>query len=333
MTQVSAPETMLADFLATAGLAAPGEEGEWTPLSGGVSSDIWRVTTRERVFCVKRALAQLKVAAEWKAPVGRNATEWAYMEVVTRISPRAVPRLIAQDAERGLFAMEWLAPETYLLWKTELLAGHADPAFAGATGRLLGRIHAATARNPALPRRFATDASFATLRIEPYFRATAQAHPDLAAILDEIADRTAATHKVLVHGDVSPKNILSGPAGPVLLDAECAWFGDPAFDLAFCLNHLAIKARVVTGARDALVASFNRLSAAYVKLVDWEPVIALEKRAAALLPALALARVDGKSPVEYLDDAGRGALRLAARAAMIARHDRLDAVRDILVDG
>ena len=116
---------------------------------------------------------------------------------------------------------------------------------------------------------------------------------------------------MLVHGDVSPKNIMLGPDGPILLDAECAWFGDPAFDLAFCLNHFLIKRLVVKGAADALAAAFDALVAAYLAHVDWEPAEAVEARAAALLPVLALARVDGKSPVEYLDEAQRGAVARA----------------------
>ncbi len=52
---------------------------------------------------------------------------------------------------------------------------------------------------------------------------------------------TLAAKIALVHGDVSPKKVPAGPRGPVFLDAECAWYGDPAFDLAFCLNHLLLK--------------------------------------------------------------------------------------------
>lgn len=328
---MTAPEPVLVDFLHAHGLADADETGLWTPLSGGVSSDIWRVETSRGTICVKRALAQLRVAAEWKAPVGRNAMEWAYMKVAAAIVPDAIPRPIAHDESRGLFAMAWLAPSDHPLWKTELLAGRVDPAFADMVGALVGRIHSQTARDVTIPRRFATDESFDALRIEPYLRTTARAHPDLAEVIEEIAARTASTRRTLVHGDVSPKNILMGPRGPVLLDAECAWFGDPAFDLAFCLNHLAIKARVVAGAGAALARSFDRLATAYLGRVDWEPAEDVERRAAPLLCALALARVDGKSPVEYLDESQRTAFRTAAREALAARPRRLAAARDALL--
>ena len=111
---------------------------------------------------------------------------------------------------------------------------------------------------------------------------------------------TLTTKRALVHGDISPKNILHGPDGPVFLDAECAWFGDPAFDLAFCLNHLLLKGAREGADRTRYIAAFSALAGAYLAGVDWESASAIEARAAALLPALFLARVDGKSPVEYL---------------------------------
>ena len=128
--------------------------------------------------------------------------------------------------------------------------------------------------------------------------------------------RTADTRRVLVHGDVSPKNILLGPAGPVLLDAECAWFGDPAFDLAFCLNHFLLKSAHLPGHAGALLDSFAAFTRAYGPHVRWEDSGRLEARVAALLPGLALARVDGKSPVEYLDEPRREAVRRASIALL-----------------
>ena len=131
-----------------------------------------------------------------------------------------------------------------------------------------------------------------------------------------------------MHGDVSPKNILLGARGPVFLDAECAWFGDPAFDLAFCLNHLLLKTLWVPSAERELLASFDALVDAYLRGVDWEPAEAVERRAAHLLPALFLARIDGKSPVEYLtDDASKNAVRRAARSMLQQPLDRLEGVR------
>ncbi|MEU1188050.1 aminoglycoside phosphotransferase family protein [Streptomyces sp. NPDC005859] len=296
------PEPLLTDFLTAHHLAGADEAARWTPLAGGVSSDLWRVDLPGRSLCVKRALAKLKVAADWQAPVSRNAYEWAWMCFASRHRPDSVPELLAHDPAAGLFAMEFLPPERYPMWKAQLLRGEVRVTTAAAVGELLGRLHAASAGEVALAAEFATDDNFHALRVDPYLLATAAAHPGLRDTLQGLADRTANTHLALVHGDVSPKNILVGPTGPVLLDAECAWYGDPAFDLAFCVNHLLLKSLVVPECREDLLRSARVLAEEYGRCVDWEPRPALESRVASLLPALLLARVDGKSPVEYLTD-------------------------------
>jgi aminoglycoside phosphotransferase (APT) family kinase protein len=159
--------------------------------------------------------------------------------------------------------------------------------------------------------------------------ATAAAHPDRADRLLALVAATQANRKALVHGDVSPKNILCGPYGPVFLDAECAWWGDPAFDLAFCLNHLLLKCLWTPRARNGFLTCFDALADAYLPGVIWEPVDALEQRAAALLPGLLLARIDGKSPVEYItDETQKNTVRRVARALLADPPVRLAAIRN-----
>ena len=293
-------------FLRRAGLAGVHEQPRAEVLTGGVSSDIWKVELHSQTVCVKRALPRLRVAQLWEAPVERNRYERRWMETVCAIVPGGAPRVLAHD-DAGFFAMQYLDPAQYPLWKAELAAGRAEPSFARQVGERLARIHGATAGDPAIARQFATDASFHAIRLEPYLLATARRHPDLAARLSALSDRTAGTRLCLVHGDVSPKNLLVGPQGPVFLDAECAWYGDPAFDAAFCLNHLLLKCLWVPAARDAFLACFDALSACYLAGADWEPRAELESRIASMLPGLLLARVDGKSPVEYLTEAAQQA--------------------------
>jgi aminoglycoside phosphotransferase (APT) family kinase protein len=321
---VSLPEAVLA-FLHRAGLATAGEAPAATPLAGGVSSDIWKVELRSGPVCVKRALARLRVAQLWEAPVERNRFEWRWMEAAARVVPGCAPRVLAHD-DAGFFAMEYLDGARHPLWKNELRAGRADAAFAARVGERLARIHAATAGDAALAAEFATDAGFHAIRLEPYLLATARRHPELAAPLEALAARTASTRAALVHGDVSPKNILVGPQGPVFLDAECAWYGDPAFDLAFCLNHLLLKCLWVPLAQARLLECYDALAAAYLA---GHAAGGVEARAASLLPGLLLARVDGKSPVEYVtEEAQKDRVRRVARALLLAPPLTLDRVRD-----
>lgn len=316
------------EFVERAGLVAPGQVPQFEPLAGGVSSDIWLVRAGNSTFCVKQALGRLRVAAEWRADISRNLAEVRWLTQVAALDSALVPAVLASDADIAAFAMEYLPPATHELWKSQLAGGVVVPETAASVGRRLASIHAAFAKSPTAAADFDTGASFYALRLEPYLLATARAHPDLANVLEALAERTAHTRLTVVHGDVSPKNILLGPHGPVFVDAECAWFGDPAFDLAFCLNHLLLKTLWVASAEPQLVSSFDALKEAYLGGVDWEPAAALEDRAARLLPALFLARIDGKSPVEYLtDDASKNTVRRFARSMLQAPPTTLGEVR------
>ena len=294
------------------------------PLTGGVSSDIWRIDTRAGPVCAKRALPKLRVAADWHAPIERNQYEARWMRVADAAAAGSAPRVLGQHPALGVLVMSYLPPAGHRLWKDQLRQGQADVETAKAVGRTLARIHAYSAAQAGLAAQFDTDRIFFDIRLEPYLVATAAKHPDLTPVLQALVARTQACKHALVHGDVSPKNILVGAHGPVLLDAECAWWGDPAFDLAFCLNHLLLKCLWHPPAQAGFLACFATLAATYLEAVDWEPPAALEERAATLLPGLLLARVDGKSPVEYLQlDTQRDVVRRAARRLLLQPVARL----------
>ena len=321
------PDPRLPAFLERAGLVEAGENMTWTPLTGGVSSDIWRVDLPGRTICVKCALPQLKVATTWQAPVERNAYEWAWINFAAKHCPGNVPVPLACDEMHGIFAMSYLDPSRYPNWKKLLLDGTIDRTFAGHIGAIVARLHAASARDPSVAAAFRSDAIFQAIRLEPYLLATAAAHSDIAATLRALSARTASTRVALVHGDVSPKNILAGPHGPVLLDAECAWYGDPAFDAAFCLNHFLLKCVARPGRAEEYLACYRAFAGTYIDGVTWEPREAIEARTATLLPALTLARIDGKSPVEYLtDEQTRQKVRKAARELILDPSATLDVI-------
>jgi aminoglycoside phosphotransferase (APT) family kinase protein len=332
------------------GLIGPDDSPPFTALAGGVSSDIYRVDLAAGPVCVKRALPQLKVSAVWEAPVERNRWEVAWMRTAAAIVPQFVPRVLADDAESRAFAMEFLAPEGHPVWKAQLRDGTIEVSTAAEVARRIVAVHRTTAGDAEVARRFATDAIFHSIRLEPYLLATARRHPDCAGALERLAEVTAANKLALVHGDVSPKNILvqnrgrtPNPAetktgvrpqegrggGPILLDAECAWYGDPAFDLAFCLNHMLLKCLWRPQWRDEYLGCFDALAANYLAGVDWEATDAIEARVARLLPGLFLGRVDGKSPAEYLaEERDKDRVRRVARALLLDPAQKLGAVRD-----
>jgi aminoglycoside phosphotransferase (APT) family kinase protein len=318
-------DTRARALLEDLGLARASEVRSVTPLTGGVASDIVLVEFGDRKVCAKFALEKLRVAADWHAPVHRNRAEYRWLEAAGRVAPQAVPKLYGWSPRENGFAMEYLSgPEIYL-WKAAMLAGQAPRGEAPAVGALLGRIHAAATAPGFDASPFHNRDDFRALRIEPYLIFMAEKHPDLKAGILALADALYEAEIALVHGDVSPKNIILRSQGPVLLDAECATMGDPAFDVAFCLNHLVLKAVHVTQLRGALLDAVGQFWAAYASAVSWEPAAALEARVTRLLPALMLARVDGKSPVEYLTDDGRVTVREAGRRLFAAHPPTLAA--------
>jgi len=271
-----------------------------TPLTGGVSSEIYRVDDGGETFVVKRALAKLKVREDWFADVGRNRFERAFMEYVGRFAPEAVPALRQCSEEHGYFAMEYLAPE-FANWKQLLLAGCCQQEHAALAARLLGAIHRHSFGDQQAAQLFDTTENFHKLRVDSYLLTTAGRHPKLRALIEAEAERLEATRECLVHGDFSPKNILIQGDRMVLLDCEVAWFGDPAFDTAFGLNHLFLKALHCAPHAPQLEQMISVFWNGYIAARGpGFDASAMEERTTRLLLMLMLARVDGKSPVEYL---------------------------------
>jgi 5-methylthioribose kinase len=311
-------------------LLSNAEQFSSEPLSGGVSSDIWRITVGNKQYCLKRALPRLKVPQLWEAPVERNSFEWKWFGTAGAICPECVPNLVAHDRQAGLFVMDYLDPGSYPVWKDQLRDGIVCEDTAQQVAERLGWIHGATFHDQDVALQFATDNAFYAIRLEPYLVATSRVHPDLADHFDAILQVTASTKCALVHGDISPKNILVGPRGPIFLDAECALYGDPAFDPAFCLNHLLLKCLWRPQHAKAYLACFERFAAVYLQRVSWEAQAIMESRIARLLPALLLARIDGKSPIEYVtSDQDKTRVRNTARLFIRSPANRLADIRRV----
>ena len=268
-----------------------------TPLGGGVSCEIYLVEDGRERFVVKRALPKLKVKADWFADINRNRHEWEYIRYVSKFLPDAVPALKYCSGTDNYFAMEHLNG-SYSNWKQMLLAGEAKAEHATCAANLLAQIHRYSTGDPEARKAFDTTQNFFQLRIESYLLATGAKHPALRPRFEAEAARLAGMRECLVHGDFSPKNILISPARMVLLDCEVAWYGEPAFDLAFLLNHFFLKA-LFHAPRDVGIRPM--IETFWSEYQTLRPSPEIEPRAGRLLLMLMLARVDGKSPVEYLD--------------------------------
>lgn len=283
------------------------------PLTGGVSSVVVRLAAGDTAVVVKRALPRLRVAADWRSAPDRVLGEAYAMQRAHALLPERVPRILDIDQERLVIAME-AAPEDWGNWKLALLAGSADPGVAASLGGALAAWHSASAADPTVLAEFADRRHFFDLRISPFFLRVAQAHPDLATPIDAVVERVWARQDVLVHGDFSPKNVLTGEPGLWVLDWETAHTGDPTFDVAFLLSHLLCKAVHRPGSNAAYRSCADAFTDAYAA---GSSVPIDEEGLGRLVGCLVLARVDGTSPVDYLEESGRQRARALGTGALL----------------
>ncbi|MCX4406048.1 MULTISPECIES: phosphotransferase family protein [unclassified Streptomyces] len=284
-------------------------------LSGGVSNDVLALTAPGIDVVVKRALPQLRVTEEWLASPERVVTEAKALRLAGRLQPGTVPPVVALDPAHHVGVIG-RAPRGHREWRGELLAGTVDLRIPMMLGNILAGWHLATAADPDALADFHDLETFRQLRVDPFYRWVGTRHPDLAGRISSLGDRLLETHRCLVHGDFSPKNVLVGDSGLWVIDWEVAHVGDPVFDLAFLLTHLVCKAlhrpgdaAVLQRAADIFLVCYAGKTAEDFGDVDESYLV---EQVACLL----LARVDGKSPAAYLGENERIHARLLARGLL-----------------
>ncbi len=285
-------------------------------LTGGVSNRVLLVEfsdpAREN-WVIKQARDRLAVEQEWLCSVERVIREMDTLRICNEViqstqsvSPNlqaVVPAIHFEDRENFVYAMT-AAPADCREWKRDLLDGSADPQVAEACGWLLGVLHSGSWNADDVQQRIGSTEFFDDLRLDPYYRQIARVHPELQAPVANLLELNETHRHCLVHGDYSPKNILVNDQSVILLDFEVGHFGDPAFDLGFFLAHLHIKTMIAGEKFDEYARLIDRFWEAYAKVMAGvlqdDELKALERRACLNLGGCLVARVDGKSPVEYL---------------------------------
>jgi 5-methylthioribose kinase len=331
---IEEPAALLA-YLRQGGRIRPDETPAVERLEGGVSSRTVRVTRASgEAWVLKQSLARLRVSVEWYSDPGRVHNEAKALRWLQQLAPAgAVPELIFEDHAQHLLAMQ-AVPQPHANWKRVLLNGGLAERHVRAFGRLLGAIHRrSSGRLAELAPDFPDRGFFESLRLEPYYRYTAAQLPAAAVFLHGLIADTLAQRLALVHGDYSPKNILIYADRLILLDHEVAHLGDPAFDLGFSLTHLLSKAHHLPAQR----AAFGRAAMAYwsayeqeLGAVPWGA--ALEARAARHTLACLLARVAGRSPLEYLNPQERARQQAAVLALLADPPVTIAAVVDLFLN-
>jgi 5-methylthioribose kinase len=315
-----------AEYLRARGMA--GEVVRITELGGGVSNTVLLVEADDQRFVLKQALGKLRVEDDWFSDRERVFRESAAMRwLQPHLGAGSLPEILFEDRENCLFAMT-AGPREAETWKALLMRGEADAGIARTIGGMLAKMVSATWRDPEAERAFGDQTVFDQLRLDPYYRTTAARHPDLKPQFERLMRESSSRRVSLVHGDWSPKNFLVSTGEIMAIDFEVTHFGDPAFDSAFLLNHLLLKSfyRPVWGAAfgRAALAFWEACSAGVPAECGW-----IECATLSHLGCLLLARVDGKSPAEYITDSGlRTRVREFARQLILAPPDHVVDVFD-----
>ncbi|MEX0715139.1 MAG: phosphotransferase [Planctomycetaceae bacterium] len=304
---IERPEALLA-YLRAAGHVAPDETPVLRRLDGGVSNrTMWIARPNGETWVVKQALAKLRVQVDWFSSPERIHREADGLRWLQELAPPGtVPRLVFEDHAAHLIAME-AVPEPHSNWKSLLLDGELERDHVTQFAVLLAMIHANSFhRRDAVRPVFVDRGFFESLRLEPYYGYTAEQVPAARAFLSELIAATRQRACTLVHGDYSPKNVLVHAGRLTLLDHEVIHWGDPAFDLGFSITHFLSKANHLPHRRADFANAARHHWATYFDRVAAEPwADELETLAARHTLACLLARVRGRSPLEYLSESSR----------------------------
>jgi len=332
---IEQPGALTAYLRSTHRIAAD-ESPRVTVLAGGVSN---RTVLVERAsgeaWVVKQALAKLRVKADWFSDPARITREADGLRYLAELAPPgSTTPLIFQDDANHLLAMV-AVPQPHDNLKSLFLAGRVEPDHIDQFAQLLGTIHRrGWERRNEMSRLFADRGFFESLRVEPYYSYTAGQVPESAAFYADLIARTRARLITVVHGDYSPKNILVHAGRLILLDHEVIHFGDPAFDVGFALTHLLSKSHHVAGCRPRFAEAAAQFWARYREGLEGVPWAGdLEEMSVRHTLGCLLARVAGRSPLEYLSEKERSRQRRVVTGLMQLPPLRVDQLIGAFVEG
>jgi len=314
-------------------LLVTGDRPRLSRLPFGPAAALYRADLAWGTACLKRALPVPGAGLDAAAALARSDYEIRWLRLARDLVPDAAPDVIAEHPGAGVFAMEFLDPERYPTWSRVLESDRVQPWVAAEIGHLLGRLHAASASGGTVQQRFASTAAFRALAIEPRIRDAVGAHPDCTDALTDTLGGAARHRVALVHGGFSTDNVLVGPRGPVVVNADCATCADPVFDFASMLADLATWMLWRPRRRAAYVSCFETFQRTYLPHVTWEMTSVAEARAARMVAALLLAALEAPGPSRHLVPPTDHANAVeAARGMLLEPRAKLDLLRDAWID-
>ena len=269
-------------------------------LEGGVSSDVYKVQTNSKTYCIKRSLPKLRVMKEWFADTKRLRYEYLWLKHCKKIIPNSIPNIYQFSAKQDFLILEYLSEKNYTTLKLKLLKKDIDINVINKISKNLSKIHKESTGKFVKKKFINNSKNFYDLRLDAYFNEVGRVYPDLKKIIKNIIKNYEKYSSTLVHGDFSPKNILIFNKNIKYIDAETCNFGDPAFDVVYFCNHLLLKSIHIPDKKNKFIQSYENFFKTYLKSIKLSQRKNFIDRCIAMVPIMLLARIDGKSPVEYI---------------------------------
>ncbi len=328
------------DYLLSNNLVEKGEDVSIEPLGGfwggmGVSSTLIKVEGPKSKFVLKQPLPELAVKDFWPCDTARIEKEKNCIEALASIvGEELVPKILFFDKDNDVLVMSLIPPE-WELWKRQLLDGRVDDRVSMRSAEVLAQIHNKTFQNKDIQEKFDDRIVLYQLRVDPYYKTVAERHPQVADVVLADMERMLSTRQCLVLGDYSPKNILTKDGEVVLLDLEIGHYGDPILDFASCLNHLLLKfihfSFLKQSPQYEYLKTAESYCATYFDTLEFGEEKTLNLNAVKDLGCLMLARVDGKSPVEYItDDNAKDIVRRISQDILLGDYSTLNQVFEMI---
>ena len=289
------------NYLMETGLVSENDDFDFQYLEGGVSCVVALVKAQGNYFIVKQALRKLNVKEDWTCDPGRMAVEMKSNEVYYRLVPDNAPKVVSYDEKNNIFIRE-AAPESCRMWKSDLMGGMLDFKVASSVIKTLVTVHNRCAGDEQIAKDFSDKEMFYKLRIDAYFEFSLKSNPTLTQYAKPIIDELMNSGITLVHGDYSPKNVMLDEKKVFITDYEVSHYGHPCFDIGFLSNHLILKSIHMREFGGAFLSMLQYVLDIYFDEMNFMPKDELETSFVRVLPLLMIARVDGKSPVEYIVD-------------------------------
>lgn len=318
---------LLKEYLTNRNIIGNNSSVSIEPMSGGISNSVLKIISGKDQFVLKQALPRLRVNSEWFSDVARSNVEKQALKFLPQIIPGITPKLIYEDESNYLFIME-CAPESSVTWKSLLMRQDCNEQVARKVGAILGRLHDETHNLQDAKNLFGNKKFFYQLRIEPFFEFLQWKHPDLKSQINQHIAHCLERESSLVIGDYSPKNILVHEENVMVIDFEVIHYGDSSFDLGFLTTHLLLKSLNFKKFRRRYFNVLREIVEGYFSHVHFSKRDELEALAVQQLAWLMLARVDGKSPIEYItEESDKQSIRYASYEIL---HNQMKTYQEVI---